>query len=122
MTGTSSAGPAQNFNGTRVPRCACQLTLLKTMVAIPTSALSSPARHVAERHSRHPPKGGTAAANSSASALLRDDEVILHRKHVRHAIRPQPARFLSVSLSATPSSVTFPFFTMMWIDGTAESA
>ncbi len=33
-----------------------------------------------------------------------------------------PARFLSVSLSATPSSVTFPFFTMMWIDGTADSA
>ena len=33
-----------------------------------------------------------------------------------------PARFLSVSLSATPSSDTFPFFTMMWIDGTADRA
>jgi|SRR5580658_9817743 hypothetical protein len=32
-----------------------------------------------------------------------------------------PARFLSVSLSATPSSVTFPFFTIMWIEGTADS-
>src|SRR5262249_58021461 len=30
-----------------------------------------------------------------------------------------PARFLSASLSTTPSSVTFPFFTIMWIDGTA---
>src|SRR5256885_15419028 len=30
-----------------------------------------------------------------------------------------PARFLSASLSVTPSSVTLPFFTIMWIDGTA---
>src|SRR5579863_9302810 len=34
----------------------------------------------------------------------------------------RPARFLSVSLSATPSRLTFPFFTMIWIEGTAESA
>ncbi len=29
------------------------------------------------------------------------------------------ARFLSLSLSTTPSRVTFPFFTMMWIEGIA---
>jgi len=32
-----------------------------------------------------------------------------------------PATFLSLSLSTTPSSVTFPFFTMMCIDGTAAN-
>ena len=32
----------------------------------------------------------------------------------------RPARFLSVSLSTTPSSVTVPFFTMMWMEGTAD--
>src|SRR5258708_27192445 len=31
----------------------------------------------------------------------------------------KPATFLSVSLSTTPSSVTFPFFTMIWMEGTA---
>src|SRR5258708_27083411 len=31
----------------------------------------------------------------------------------------KPATFLSVSLSTTPSSVTLPFFTMIWMEGTA---
>src|SRR5438045_24938 len=30
-----------------------------------------------------------------------------------------PATFLSISFATTPSSVTSPFFTMMWIGGTA---
>jgi hypothetical protein len=33
-----------------------------------------------------------------------------------------PAMFLSIWLSTTPSSVTFPFLTMMWIGGTACNA
>src|SRR2546430_15427442 len=41
-------------------------------------------------------------------------------KILRTALARRYARFLSASLSTTPSSVTLPFFTMIWMYGTAS--
>ncbi len=64
-------------------------------------------------HSNDPPYSNDYLPSLTATKLFFTEKTLgtwLARK---------PATFLSVSLSTTPSSVTLPFFTMIWMEGTA---
>jgi hypothetical protein len=117
----------ENLNGTGVPRCACPLTV-RNVVGMPTinsiGALAKFLQHELKRAAAPPliQATDTATSGSHSAGYFDTTRLFVTENTFGTPLARRPARFLSVSLSATPSSVTFPFFTMMWMEGTAESA
>jgi len=64
-------------------------------------------------------RGSRAFASSLASNYEPTTRLFLTENTFGTPFARMPARFLSPSLSTTPSSVILPFLTIMWIDGTA---
>jgi len=113
----------ENLNGTGVPRCALTLTVRKAVGKPTTGCFGCSRPH--EQESRRPPLIQWDGGSTQLSVIDRyfdTTRLFVTENTFGTPFALIPAIFLSPSLSATPSSVTFPFFTMMWIEGTAESA
>lgn len=110
----------ENLNGTGVPRCACQLPPAKPG-RDPDQPPSPDSQKEKSRQNDQKPAVAALRLVNELRYLL-TTRLFVTENTFGTPLARNPARFLSLSLSATPSSVTFPFFTMMWIEGTADSA
>src|SRR5882724_8097171 len=91
----------------------------------PATRLSPTARaSKANKPARFTKFGDSCADFISGRYFLLSDEptvrLFVKENTLGTALALRFARFLSDSESTTPSSVTFPFFTMMWMEGSAD--
>ena len=89
------------------------VNVLKTLVGMPTKPLHESGLPSNEAAVPCENTGMAALNREIAAAYFDTTRLFFTENTFGTPFARKPAKFLSVSLSATPSSVTFPFFTMI---------
>jgi len=109
------------------PGCPASLTVSRSACTRDSAgryracALPGTARTVVATEDKYDPASMT-ATQSICHDWFSTRRLFVTEKTPETLFACSPAMFLSIWLSTTPSSVTFPFLTMMWIDGSACNA